>query len=217
MTAYVLVHNGYVINGPRAWNYRSFESSLEEDCEIELKLPMSKSDEEIITIDENTKIYASELVYPSYNAKIEYPHGPFWDFSTGKAIGTFQVLPTPIDNIKSTLKQVVAENRWKKEIAGVKVTVQGTEVTVDTARQSRDIFVQKYLLMDSADTVQWKFPEGWLTLTRSDLGTVVTAGANHVQDQFVWEVDKNTEIDACTTAVELDAVDLGNPAPLLGS
>jgi hypothetical protein len=66
------------------------------------------------------------------------------------------------------------------------------------------------------DTVQWKFPEGWLTLTRSDLGTVVTAGSNHVQDQFVWEVNKNTEIDACATATELDAVDLGNPVLLLG-
>ena len=56
MTTYVLVNNNQVINGPRAWNYRSFESTLEEDLEIIIKLPMSKTDEEIIVIDENTKI-----------------------------------------------------------------------------------------------------------------------------------------------------------------
>jgi hypothetical protein len=206
MTAYVLVHNGFVINGPRAWNYRSFESSLQEDCEIEYKLPMSKTDEEIIEIDENTKIYAAELVYPNYNAKIEYPHGPFWDFSTGKAIGTFQVLPTPIELIKNTLKAKVAEIRWRKEIAGLITNVQDNDVFVDTAREVRDVFLQKYILMNENETVQWKFNSGWVTLTRTEVNTIATAVANHIQSQFDWEIAKHAEIDACSTAEELDAI-----------
>jgi len=208
MTAYVLVHNGFVINGPRAWNYRSFESSLEEECEISYKLPMSKSDEEIITIDENTKIYAAELVYPSYNSKIEYPHGPFWDFSSGKAIGTFQVLETPIDSIKNTLKAQVADIRWRKEISGKKITIQGTEVFISTSRDQRINYSQKYLLMAESDTVQWKFNEGWLTLSKTELGQIVSAIDSHVESAFTWEGNKNTQIDACTTAAELDALNL---------
>jgi hypothetical protein len=208
MTAYVLVHNGFVINGPRAWNYRSFESSLEEDCEITYKLPMSKNDEEIIEIDANTKIYAAELVYPSYNSKIEYPHGPFWDFSTGKAIGTFQVLPTPIDLIKNTLKSKVSEIRWRKETAGMITNVQGTDVFVDTSREMRDVFVQKYILMNDNETVQWKFNSGWFTLTKTEINSIAVAIANHIQTQFDWEVSKNAQIDVCTTAQELDAINL---------
>jgi hypothetical protein len=207
MTAYVLVHNGFVINGPRAWNYRSFESSLEEECEISYKLPMSKSDEEIISIDENTKIYAAELVYPNYNPKIEYPHGPFWDFSSGKAIGTFQVLETPIDSIKNTLKAQVADIRWRKETSGKKIIIQGTEVFISTSRDQRINYSQKYLLMAESDTVQWKFNEGWLTLSKTELGQIVSAIDSHVESAFTWEGNKNTQ-DACNTAAELDALNL---------
>lgn len=210
MTAYVLAHNNQVINGPRAWNYRSFESTLEEDLEIAFKLPMSKTDEDVIVIDENTKIYAAELVYQSYNSKIEYLHGPFWDFTSGKAIGTFQIVANEIEAIKNTLKDRVTANRWRKEVAGTTATIQSTVVTVDTARGNRDIFVQKYLLMGENDTVQWKFPEGWLTLSKSELGTAVSAGAIHVQSQFEWEAAKLSEIDACTTAQALNVIELGD-------
>ena len=213
MTTYVLENNNYVINGPRAWNYRSFESTLEEDLEIEFKLPLTKTDETIITIDENTHIYPSRYDYPDYNPKIQYIHGPFWDFSTGIAVGTFQVLPIAPEFIKNTLKEKVAANRYRKEISGTKVTIQDTEVTVDTGRDSRNIFVQKYMLMSDTDTVQWKFPEGWKTLTKAELGLVVSAGAAYIQEQFDWEVTKGIEIDSKETAEELDLVDVGDPTP----
>lgn len=213
MTTYVLENNNYVLNGPRTWNYHSFESTLEEDLEIEYKLPMSKTDEEIITIDENTHIYPARYVYPSYNEKIEYLHGPFWDFSTGTAIGTFEILPIAIEHIKSNLKQKVAANRYNKENAGTKITIQDTEVSIDTSRDNRNIFVQKYLLMSDTDTVQWKFPEGWKTLTKEQLGLVVSRGAAYIQEQFDWEVAKGIEIDSKETAEELDLVDVGNPVP----
>lgn len=214
MTAYVLENNNYVINGPRAWNYRSFESTLEEDLEIEYKLPLSKTDEEVITIDENTHIYASRYEYPVYNQKIEYLHGPFWDFSSGIAIGTFEIVPLTLDQIRHELKQKVAANRYTRENAGIKVIIQGLEVTIDTSRDNRNIFVQKYILMSDTDTVQWKFPEGWLTLSKEELGLIVSTGATYIQSQFDWEVEKGIEINAKETAKELDLVDVGNPALL---
>jgi hypothetical protein len=211
MTAYVLENNNYVINGPREWNYRSFESTLEEDLEIEYKLPTSKNDEEIITIDENTHIYPARYDYPTYNQKIEYIHGPFWDFSTGIAIGTFEVLRKPIEDIRVNLKQKVAANRYTKEIAGTKITMHDTEVTIDTSRDARNIFIQQLMLMEDTATVQWKFPEGWLTLTKSELGLVVLTGAAYIQAQFEWEVAKGIEIDTTETAEELDLIDVGDP------
>ena len=172
---------------------------------------MSKTDEEIIVIDENTKIYASELVYQNFNNKIEHLHGPFWDFTSGKAIGTFQIVENSIVSIKNTLKALVAENRWRKEIAGTTATIQNMEVIVNTTRDGRDIFFQKYMLMGENDTVQWKFSKSWLTLTKLDIGIAVTAGATYIQSQFEWETTKISEIDACVTAQELDLIDLGDP------
>ena len=209
MTIYVLENNNSVINGPRSWNYRSFESTLQEDLEINYTLPISKSDTEIIVIDDNTHIYSAELIYPDYNPKTQYIHGPFWDFSTGIAIGSFEVKETPLEHIKSELKSKIAANRYIKENAGVKYTVQNLEITIDTSRGNRDIFVQKYLLMGDSDTVQWKFPEGWLTLTKPELGTLVSVGVDYVQQQFDWEVSKGVEIDNATTSAELDLIDLG--------
>jgi hypothetical protein len=203
---YVLINNNQVINGPRAWNYRSFESTLEDDLEITTKLPLQKTDNDPIIIDEDTKILPATLIYQDYNPKIQYLNGPFWEFSDTLATGTFVIEPNNIDAVKNDLISKVAANRYAKEISGVKVTIQNTEVTIDTARGNRDIFVQKYLLMSDTDTVQWKFPECWLTLTKSDLGLIVSTGATFVQEQFNWEEGKVVEIKACTTLEELDAV-----------
>lgn len=203
---YVLINDNFVINGPRNWNARSFESTLEDDLELEFKLPLQKTDEEPIVIDENTKILPARLEYPGYNPKIEYIHGPFWDFSNDFAVGTFQVLPQNIEFVKHDLCQKTAGVRYNKEISGTKITIQDTEVTIDTARGVREIFVQKFLLMSDTDTVQWKFPEGWLTITKAELGSIVDAGVKHVQDMFDWEVTKCAEINSCATLEELDAV-----------
>ena len=205
---YVLINDNFVINGPRTWNARSFESTLDDDLEITLKLPLQKTDEEPIIIDENTRILAAQLVYPGHNEKIEYLHGPFWDYSDDFATGTFQILPKDIDWVKSNLYQQVADIRYSREISGANTTIQNTTVTIDTSRGNRDIFVQKYLLMGENDTVQWKFPEGWLTITKAELGSVVDAGVKHVQSQFDWEVTKSTEINNCVTLEELDAIKL---------
>ena len=57
--------------------------------------------------------------------------------------------------------------------------------------------------MGDNDTVQWKFPEAWLNLTKQELGLIVATGAGHVQGSFDWEVSKVAEIDNCTTHEQL--------------
>jgi len=205
---YVLINDNFVINGPRNWNARSFESTLEDDLEITYKLPLQKTDNDPIVIDENTRILVAEYIYPGYNEKIEYLHGPFWDYSNDIATGTFQILPKDIDWVKSNLLTAVAGIRYNREVSGANTVIQNTTVTIDTSRGGREIFVQKYLLMGENDTVQWKFPEAWLTLTKAELGAVVNAGVTHVQSQFDWEVTKSTEINNCATLEELDAIKL---------
>ena len=60
--------------------------------------------------------------------------------------------------------------------------------------------------MGDADTVNWKFPETWLTLTKQDLGLCVTAATQYVQECFDWELNKSEEIDNSETKQELLAI-----------
>lgn len=210
---YVLVKDGRVINGPRKWNFRSFEATLEEDCEVIYKLPMSYNSETPIEIVEGIRIVSAVLQPHAFNPKIEYLHGPFWTYIADVAVGTYETVPHSIESVQNTLKARIADNRYTREVSGVKITIQGQEVTGDTSRERRDTYAMTYILMADDDTVQWKFPEGWLTLNKTEMGGVVAAGAEHIQTAFEWEASKVAEINACTTLEQLDAVDLGDPVP----
>jgi hypothetical protein len=205
---YILIHNNQVVNGPRAWSYRSFMTTLTDDLGIQTSLPYEKTDEEILVIDENTKIMPATLDWLQFNPKIEYLDGPFWDFSGPKAVGTYQKSTYPVEAVKGALKQTVAANRWVAENNSVKVTVQGVEVTVDSSRDGRAVFNQQYLVMGNADQVLWKFPEEWITLSKSDIHLIIAAILQSVQQKFQWELDKCAEIDSCTTIEQLDQVNL---------
>lgn len=210
---YVLVNNGYVINGPREWNYRSFESSLSDDLDIQVSLPYQKNDYEPIKINDETEILAATITSPNYNPKIEYLNGPFWTFENNQATGTYVVEDQPIEYVKNTLIGRVATNRYNKESAGCNTEIQGVSVTVDTSREGRAIFVQAYTLMADDGTLNWKFPEGWFVLSKPELGQVVGAGATYVQSCFNWEESKTVEINNCTTLEELNNIDVGDPSP----
>jgi len=204
---YVLVSNGRVLNGPRTWSYRSFRNTLEEELGITYDLPTVKTDTAVININETVKIYFAVVdETASYNPKIQYLHGPFWDFSNGIATGTYTAEYHPIQTVKTYLASVIAANRYDKEIAGIQHTIRNTQVTVETDRDTRNIFFQKYLLMSENETVNWKFPETWLTLSKTELGNVVSAAATHIEDQFNWESDKLFEIESASTYEALDAI-----------
>lgn len=204
---YVLVSNEKILNGPRPWSYRSFKNTLEEELGITYNLPQNKTDDVAIHISDTVKIYPAVLDNSTpYNPKIEYLHGPFWNFSDNVATGTFTVQNNSLESVKGYLKSVVAANRYQKEISGIAQTVNNITVTVDTARDARNIFFQKYLLMSENETVEWKFPEAWITLTKAQLGGIVSNAALHIENQFVWEANKVIEIETANTYSELDVI-----------
>ena len=210
---YVLIDGQYVVNGPREWNARSFQNTLSDDYEINYVLPQQKTDLDPIVINDTLRILPASLTYPEYNPKIEYCDGPYWTYDNDFAAGTFKVKEQPIDFVKSDLKNIVSSNRYDKEIAGTTTTVQTLEVFIDTSRTNRNTYVNAYNLMADTDTINWKFIEGWLVLTKEEMKSVVDVGANYVNTQFEWESSKVQEIDNCTTLEELNNVDLGYPIP----
>lgn len=215
---YVITHHhdyDEVLLGPIEWNPRFISSVLQSDLDLLYRPNVLASDEKKIPYEILPNVWARKVIEQKeeYNPKTQTLIGPYWTYpkktdanSEDYAIAEYRATDKPLEIVKSELKELVAAERYRKEVSGVKVTIQNTEVTVDTNRGDRDVFVQKFLLMSDTDTVEWKFPEAWLILTKAELGTIVAAGAAHVQNSFSWELAKASEIDACQTHAELDVV-----------
>jgi hypothetical protein len=208
---YVITHHhdyDEVLLGPVTWNPKYIASVLRSDLDLDYTPSVTASDESKIPYEIISNVWVRPVVSVTepINEKIQYHVGPYWSYTPSEATATYVATLKDIDVVKGELKTIIASERYKKEISGVKVTIQGQEVSVDTNRGDRDIFVQKYILMGENETVNWKFPEGWLTLTKSELGQIVSAGATHVQMCFDWESAKVAEIDACVDHAALDNV-----------
>ena len=202
---YAVIYDNRVLVGPMNWNRGIFQGALERRG-VQYSLPRTAPNNLPLTIDEHAKIMQVEEIRPELNALVEYYYGPLWDVTGTKAIANYEVHDTPIESARYNLKQLAAQERYKKEILGATVTIQEQTVTIDTNRGDKDVFVQKYLLMAESDTVNWKFPETWLTLTKSDLGLCVTAANQYIQQCFDRELNISEQIDQSQNKQELLAV-----------
>lgn len=202
---YAVIYDNRVLVGPMNWNRGMFQGALERKG-IQYPLPRTAPDNLPLTINEHAKIMRVDEIRPTMNPLVEFYYGPLWDITEETAIANYEVHDSPIESMRYNLKQVAAQERYKREVLGTTTTIQEQTVTIDTNRGARDIFVQKYLLMSDTDTVNWKFPEGWLTLTKQDLGTVVQAGAQYIQSCFDWELNIAEQIDLAQTKQDLLAI-----------
>lgn len=209
--AYAIVHKGRVIVGPLAWAQKYYTDVLKIRHRITANIPGKAPDELPYVIDENTKIHAVEENKPEVDVMTQYHYGPLWDLSGDVVVANYEIREQTIEDARNNFRAYAAHERYKKEVSGTKVTIQDTEVTVDTTREGRAAFVQKYSLIGDEDVVNWKFPESWLTLTKDDLAAVTLAADLHVQQAFDWEKTINDEIDAAETAEELHAIEIETP------
>jgi hypothetical protein len=207
---YALVYKGRVINGPRDWNKYQFEGALEKEgifFQVGRNPPFE--DEIPILINEDAKILRARYEYPEYNRRIQSLDGPFWEFAEKEAIGRFNILYQGIEFIRNNLKQALAENRWRREVAGIEVEIQNNVVKISTNREDRNQF--EILRNSGADNVLWKFNDIWLTLTSTDIATLADAVKNHVQITFDWEKEIFDLIDLTEIPEEFEAIDIGDP------
>lgn len=202
---YAVIYDNRVLVGPMNWNRGMFQGALERKG-IQYPLPRTAPDNLPLTINEHAKIMRVDEIRPTMNPLVEFYYGPLWDITEETAIANYEVHDSPIESMRYNLKQVAAQERYKREVLGTTTTIQDQTITIDTNRGTRDIFVQKYLLMSDSDLVNWKFPEGWLTLTKQDLGTVVQAGAQYIQSCFDWELNIAEQIDLAQTKQDLLAI-----------
>jgi hypothetical protein len=206
---YAVIYKNRVIVGPMSWNRGIFQGSLEKE-NVQVLLPRNALDSEEfpLIINEDVKIMEVQENYPELNSLVEHYYGPLWDLTGKKAIANYDVVDTPIELAKSNFKQKIADERYKKEIENIKITLQDVEVTIDTTREGRNVFIQKYVAMGENDLVNWKFPEKWLLLNKSEFEQIIFSLSLHIQNLFDWEKTINDQIDATTTKEELLSINI---------
>lgn len=199
---FVIVHNDQVILGPMPWRKLFFENIILEDCEVEVTLP--QKNDEVYVVDETISILPARYTYDDINPVTQKHNGPFWTIGETEAVGHFVTIDKDVHHVQSELKQLVADKRWSKEVSGIKVTLNGTEYSVDTSREGRKVYTEQ--LQMNATSYDWKFNEGYVTLSATDLQSIVTAINQHTQDCFAEERARITDIESKSTLADLEAL-----------
>lgn len=201
---FVIVYNNNVILGPMRWNRYRFENEIQDECEVTASLPDRNDSDLAVTVNDEIKIYPIEgTPNPEFNPKIQFLNGPYWTFTETHAVCSYVAEDLSVDAVKSSLKEQAAAERWKKENAGVTVSINGSDYRFSTSKETRSILANS----TSLESINWKFDrDTWLNMTGAQVQTVLNSVLTHVQSSFDWELAKLEEIDACTTLQELDAV-----------
>lgn len=200
---YALVHRNKVISGPRSWNRAFFEFILKRKKIDSGSIPKNPTETLPYQIDADTCIMSATVIKEELNPFIQHYRGPLWKIQGNIAIATYEVVDTELEFAKINYKDFLADKRYEKEVAGTTATAQDQEVSVDTSREGKIAFYQRYSVMGKDDTVNWKFVEGWLTLSKTEFGQIVQAITNHVESAFDWEKGISDQIDAETALEDL--------------
>ena len=214
---FVIVYNNSVILGPMRWNRYRFENEIKEECEVTASLPDRNDNFDAIVVSEEVKILPVQGTAvqgtqdPVFNPRIEYLHGPFWEFTDTAAIQSFTVEKYNIDAVKNFLKAETANERWIKQNKSVSVTVDGVSYDFPTDENTRLVLQQA--LTSGLESFNWKLnTDTWVILTSTNVQNILTQIITHIQTCFDWEMDKIAEIDACVAHLELDALEIKEPS-----
>jgi hypothetical protein len=199
---FAVIYKDRVIAGPMFWNRGIFEGALAKEG-INVFLPSADADKFPLIINEDAKILSADERYPQINQIFEYYYGPLWEITDTLAIANYEVRDNTLETSKENFKKHIANKRWYKENVLLSLTLQEKNVNVSCKREDRDVFLQKYILMSETDSVEWKFSQIWLTLSKEEIKEIITVIDQHVQSCFNWEKTIIEQIDAATTKEEL--------------
>jgi len=204
---FVIIQNSSLIFGPKNWSKLIFEEIIKEDCNLECNISVQNDENLPVVLDNDVKILpVVSINQPSYNSKIERLEGPYWNFYEDRAEMYYTVGDLPIDAVKNRLKNIISSNRYEYEKIGFDMKIQNADIYINTGRTERSVFLQTLFYMEDNETINWKFSEGWMQLTKPDMQQIVSKIKTHVQSCFIWEQNKIAEVDAANTLEELDAI-----------
>lgn len=204
---YIMVQNRQtILLGPMPWRARFMQSEL-DDLGIDYQVPLADP-ESYIDVIENSgtitgiEIFPVEVVVPEHDLRLHNLGGPYYSYYNNLAYGEYTLLEKSIDQIRGNLKNIIAAQRYQKEVAGTTIDIQGMTVPLNTSREGR---LQYDNLLNSIGdkTISFKTSNGFVTLDAAAVKAIIDTIFLYIQDQFAWEQSMHNIIDAAQTFDEL--------------
>ena len=201
---YALTYNNQVFLTPTSWKPRYIASIIDQDYEVKVVLTVSDEQRVPFNITPEIRVMRIEESKPEINPLIETHDGPFWTINPDIVNATYNKVYKPIEMIKDDIKSKLAAERYVRECnTPFKMVLNGTEITVKTDRDTRNIFLETALFMNETEVRKWKFPEGFVLVSKQDLMNIIESRAVVIQAAFDWEEDFINQINNATTHQEL--------------
>lgn len=206
---FALINDNQLVLGPIEFNYRLFNSVLEEELEVDYKLKPSDYAQVPILINENIKILNAVEDIPVYDPKVEDISLYKYEVLDDKVVFYYESKQKDINLIKNDYKNTISSERWHRENIGYITTiVNGVEINVSTSRESRVSLITK--LSSGNGPYNFKFGKVWIEITGDDIREIISKIDQKVQEYFDWEYSKLSEIDNCTTISDIENIDFFN-------
>ena len=211
---YVVKHKERIVLGIIPWNHQYIQDVMRNRYRVNIELPYLEPEatEFPYVVNNDITIYpASEDRDPVINPMVQQYYGPTWEFLEDRAVAHYEILPLELHAAQSNYRARAAAYRYDKEVSGTKVTINDVEYDIETDRSSRSKYVEKYVMLSDGQTVNWKFTDQWVTLTKQNIQSIVQAIDSHVQGAFDWELSMINTINSATSLEDLLNVEELNP------
>lgn len=184
--------NNFVILGPMEWKSNYFSSVIAEETGHPVRLKDSDKDKVPFAVHDKIIIRRCEVVYEQIDSDIQQHAGPFIEYKTGGsqygyAVATYKAEYKNLTILKDEIANKIAKERWKTQSALINIDINGIQHSVDTQKETRDILLQKYILMSEDSKINFKFPFSWVEISKQDVLNIINKIDEHVQRQFDWE------------------------------
>lgn len=212
---YILIHNNELVAGPIYWNSNILNQHL-KTLNIKTTLP-----EDILArkqgivplyqptiVNENTKIYKAVTQNEQPEESIFTNNGNIdWNFSSGIAVGTYNAVDKPLNEVKEILKDIVLAAREEKAVKGAEVTINGNTYKAFTAPFARILLLQKLVLMSDSETCVWQFMNNeWAQVSKSNLLDVLREIDTYIQGVIEWQQDLVQRIESSSSIESLKTI-----------
>jgi len=212
---YVLVHNDQVVHGPVHWHSFVMNEQLEA-----LGLPPSLPEDIIVfrkgiapidqplVINDSTKFYKVGLLNEQPSGNIFYDNGRIdWDFSSGKAIGTYNSIAKDLTEAKETVKDFLNTIRAEKEQFPITMTIQNMSVNVSIEPMVRLHLMNRLYSLSENSTCKVQFLGNvWLDVTKAELEQIHNAIETQIQNGYDWQYNKILLVNQAQTIAELEQI-----------
>lgn len=208
---YLLTQNRQtVILGPMPWKQRFIQSEINDlidsgDLTVDYQIPATEQGH--INIGDGFEIFPCAVNTPDIDHNYQYLIGPTWSYTDNFVTGSYQVGDIDISIVKSNLKNIVATKRYSKQNQGTTVTVANTTFSVATDTDTLNQFVS-LANATGTDTINYKSPVGFISVTGSDIQSIVNQINTYIQEQFTWEMTMGQTIDVASDVTTLQSIQI---------